>query len=125
MAKKVFISIPLADKSVQAVREAWDSAIEQVKKYLDEPFEVIQSLSVDNPPTGIKSASLWYLGFSLQKLAEADIAYFSRGWQTARGCKIEYEAAWEYDLDVLTFDGVWEVLEYRKQVEAKDNDRKV
>ena len=125
MAKKVFISLPLANKSVKSVREAWNSAIEQVRDYLNEPFEVIQSLLVNNPPKEIKSASLWYLGYSLQKLAEADIAYFSRGWQTAQGCKIEYEAAWEYDIDVLTFDGVWEVLEHRKQVEAENHDRKV
>lgn len=36
------------------------------------------------------------------RLAEADIAYFAKGWQYARGCKIEYECALKYGIKVIT-----------------------
>lgn len=34
-------------------------------------------------------------------LAGADIAYFAKGWQDARGCKIENTCAIEYGIPVI------------------------
>ena len=42
---------------------------------------------------------LWFLGKSLELLAGADIAYFAKGWQDARGCRIEHTCAVEYNID--------------------------
>ena len=35
---------------------------------------------------------------SLEFLSGADIAYFAKDWQKARGCKIEHERAVEYGI---------------------------
>ena len=53
----------------------------------------IQGAPVDAKP-------LWYLGKSLELLSTADIAYFAKGWEEARGCRIEHECAEEYG-------GIW------------------
>jgi hypothetical protein len=39
--------------------------------------------------------NLWNFG------AGADIAYFAKGWQDARGCKIENTCAIEYGIPVI------------------------
>lgn len=41
---------------------------------------------------------LWYLGKSIELLSTADVAYFLKGWNTARGCRIEYMCANDYGI---------------------------
>ena len=41
------------------------------------------------------------LGKSIELLAHADLAVFAPGWLSARGCKIEYECAVQYGIDVM------------------------
>ena len=50
-----------------------------------------------NPKEG--SIPLKYLSKSLELLADADVAYFCSGWDTARGCRIEHQCAVEYGID--------------------------
>ena len=42
-----------------------------------------------------------YLAKSLELLADADVAYFDRGWESARGCRIENQCAIEYGIDTI------------------------
>lgn len=42
---------------------------------------------------------LWFLGKSLELLAQADVVYFAPGWADARGCRIEHLCAVEYGID--------------------------
>ena len=51
-----------------------------------------ESASVDASP-------LWFLGKSIELLSKADVAYFVKGWDEARGCKIEHQCAVEYGVD--------------------------
>ena len=60
------------------------------------PVEVIDSFFQEAPAD---AKPLWFLGKSLELLAGADIAYFAKGWQDARGCRIEHTCAVEYNID--------------------------
>lgn len=42
-----------------------------------------------------------YLAKSLELLADADVAYFAKGWESARGCRIENQCAIEYGIDTI------------------------
>lgn len=42
---------------------------------------------------------LWFIGKSIELLSSADLVYFSKGWENARGCRIEHACAVEYMLD--------------------------
>lgn len=44
---------------------------------------------------------LWFLGKSLELLSTADIVYFAKGWEDARGCRIENQCAIEYGIEVI------------------------
>lgn len=37
----------------------------------------------------------------MELLADADVAYFARGWESARGCRIENQCAIEYGIDTI------------------------
>ena len=37
-----------------------------------------------------------YLAKSIELLDQADMVYFAKGWESARGCKIEHLVAHEY-----------------------------
>lgn len=45
---------------------------------------------------------LEYLARSIADLAKADVAYFAKGWDEKRGCKIEYECATQYGIATIT-----------------------
>lgn len=42
-----------------------------------------------------------HVGKCLELLSSADIAYFAKGWEEARGCKIENTCAVEYGITVI------------------------
>ena len=46
----------------------------------------------------------YVLGKSLELLSTADVAYFCKGWDEYRGCKIEHTCATEYGIDVMYFN---------------------
>jgi len=43
----------------------------------------------------------WYLGKSIQMLAQSDAAYFMEGWNKARGCCIEHTVAEQYGIRII------------------------
>lgn len=87
-----------ADEEILAVRE---KAIKSAEEKLGEPVEVIDSF-FQNAPADARP--LWFLGKSLELLSTADVAYFAKGWENARGCKIENTCAIEYGIDVVVED---------------------
>lgn len=96
--KKLFISQPMKGKSIADILVERRKAIESAEEKIGEPVEVIDSF-VQRAPAYAKP--LWILGKSLELLAGADIAYFAKGWQDARGCKIENTCAIEYGIPVI------------------------
>ena len=96
--KKLFISQPMRGKSDEEILETREQAIKEARKLVGDPVEVIDSFFQSAPAD---ARPLWFLGKSLELMATADVAYFAEGWQDARGCRIEHEAAVAYGLDVI------------------------
>lgn len=96
--KKLFISQPMKDKTDEQIKAERKKAIESAKKHLGEDVEVIDSF-FENAPHDAKP--LWFIGKSLELLSTADVAYFVKGWENYRGCKIENQCAIEYGIDVI------------------------
>ena len=38
---------------------------------------------------------------SLELLSTADLVYFAKGWEEARGCRIEHMCAVQYELQII------------------------
>lgn len=96
--KKIFISQPMKDKSDDEILAEREKAIKSAEELLGEPVEVIDSFFQSAPAD---ARPLWFLGKSLELLSTADIAYFAKGWEKARGCKIENTCAIEYGITVI------------------------
>ena len=102
--KKIFISQPMKGKTDEEILKERENAIRSAEKQVNEPVEVIDSFFQAAPAD---AKPLWFLGKSLELLASADVAYFAKGWNEARGCRIEHTCAVEY--------GILTIEDYRKQ----------
>lgn len=95
--KKLFISQPMRGLTDEEILTAREEIRIKAEKKIGEPVELIPSFFEGFKPEG--NIPVAYLGKSISKLAEADVAYFGGDWRNARGCKIEHEIAKEYGID--------------------------
>ena len=94
--KKLFISQPMKGKSDEEILRERKRAIQCAERQLNEPVEVIDSF-FQSAPARRKTALV--PGKILELLAGADIAYFTKDWEGARGCRIEHTCALEYGIE--------------------------
>lgn len=90
------------DEEIAATRE---KAISVLKK---QGYEIINTLFSDEWYTkeqmeerGVVQIPLCFLAKSLESMSLCHAAYFCNGWENARGCKIEHDAALAYGLDII------------------------
>lgn len=95
---KVFISQPMRDKTDEEIKLEREHLIKRAKKNYSDDIEIIDSFFEGAPHN---ANPVWFLGESIKKLAEADVAYFAKDWESARGCKIENTVAVEYGIEVV------------------------
>lgn len=95
---KVMISQPMAGKTTEQIL---DERKNIVKLLESQGHAVVDTIIRKQPPSNVQEA-LWSLGTSLQKMAECDAVLFMRGWDTARGCRIEHACALDYGLQILS-----------------------
>lgn len=99
--KKLFISQPMRGKTKEEILATREKAIASAERELGEKVEVIDSYFADAPTD---ANPLWYLGKSIELLSTADVAYFAKGWEDARGCRIENTCAIEYGIELVIED---------------------
>lgn len=98
---KVFISQPMVDKTDEQIKEERNRAILTIKEKFngtDKELEIIDSF-FESAPHDVKP--LWFLGKSFELLSNSDIAYFVKGWNNYRGCKMENLACKEYGIETI------------------------
>lgn len=102
---KAMISQPMAGKTDGEIKIARDSAI---KTLSDKGYEVVNSLFTDEwysqermKERGVVQVPLCFLAKSLENMSLCHAAYFCKGWEKSRGCKIEHEVAKAYGLKVI------------------------
>ena len=93
---KVFISFPMNGKSYDEIVAERNSIINVCKQFFSD-----DTYYIDTVVKELVEEPLWYLGKSIQAMADADIAVFANGWQKARGCNVEYECAKQYGIPIL------------------------
>ena len=100
--KKIFISQPMNNKTDEEISTEREKAIKAIKTHFQEDVEVIESFFKGAPHN---AKPLWFLGKSLELLAEADVAVFIGDWENYRGCKIEHICAVEYGITAFEIKG--------------------
>ena len=96
--KKLFISQPMNGKSDEEILAERREAVERAEEVIGEKVEVLETFYTDFSPN---AKPLEFLARSISDLAKADIAFFAKGWDERRGCKIEHQCAVEYGIPVI------------------------
>ena len=102
---KAMLSQPRAgktDEEIIATRERAIAALEE------QGYEIVNTLFTDEwysrermEERGVVQIPLCFLAKSLENMSLCHAAYFCKGWENARGCKIEHDAAVAYGLTIL------------------------
>ena len=102
--KKLFISCPMKGRTEENIRSSMERLHKIAEAYFDQKLEVIPTYIEDNPPVGPKE-SVWYLGESIKKMAEADYFIGVDGiYEVFKGCFIEWETARDYAIPYTLID---------------------
>lgn len=102
--KKLFISQPMKGKTDDEIVKERLALIAEAKELAGEHLlEDIDSFFTDAPKNkdNIVTEPVWWLGKSLMKLSEADVAIFGDNWQNFNGCVIEHEVCERYGIKIL------------------------
>ena len=106
--QKAMLSQPMAGKTETEIIETRNRAIEVLKR---EGYEIVNTLFTDEwysneamKERGVVQVPLCFLAKSLENMSLCHAAYFCKGWENARGCKIEHDAAKAYGLKIIYED---------------------
>ena len=101
--KKLFISVPMKGRTEENIRKSIEKMHKIAELVFDEKLEIIPSYIEHKPPKD-SIESLWYLGESIKKLAEADY-FIGINWsEFYKGCNTERSAAMEYGIKSYLVD---------------------
>lgn len=105
MRKKAMISQPMAGLSEDEIVRARDKAIKALEMM---GYEVVNTLFTDEwyskesmEARGVVQIPLCFLAKSLESMSLCHAVYFCKGWEKARGCRMEHEAAKAYGLVII------------------------
>ena len=103
--KKAMLSQPMAGKTDEEIRETREKASAVLK---EKGYEIVNTLFTDEwyskeqmEERGVAQIPLCFLAKSLENMSLCHAAYFCKGWENARGCRIEHEAAVAYGLEII------------------------
>lgn len=101
---KAMVSHPMGGKTDEEIVSTRDRAVKELEKL---GYTVVNTLFTDEwvknqnrSDDGVVSP-LWFLAKSLEAMSSCHVVYFCKGWEQARGCLIEHEAAKAYGLKII------------------------
>lgn len=102
---KAMLSQPMAGKTEQEIIETRERAITALK---ENGYDIVNTLFTDEwysneamEARGVVQIPLCFLAKSLENMSLCHAVYFCKGWENARGCRIEHEAAKAYGLEII------------------------
>ena len=103
--KKAMLSQPMGGKTDEEIIETRERAMKALK---EKGFEVVNTLFTDEwynhenmEKRGVVQIPLCFLAKSLENMSLCHAVYFCKGWENARGCRIEHDAAVAYGLKII------------------------
>ena len=103
--KKAMFSQPMAGKTDEEIRVTREKAIKALK---ERGYDIVNTLFTDEwysnekmKERGVVQIPLCFLAKSLENMSLCHVVYFCKGWESARGCRIEHDAAVAYGLEII------------------------
>ena len=105
---KAMLSQPMAGISEEEIEATRDRAVAALENL---GYSIVNTLFTDEwyskeamEKRGVVQIPLCFLAKSLENMANCHTAYFCKGWENARGCRVEHDAAKAYGLTVIYED---------------------
>lgn len=102
---KAMLSQPMAGKTDEEIIVTREKAIKVLES---KGYELVNTLFTDEwynkesmEKRGVVQIPLCFLAKSLDHMSLCHAVYFCKGWENARGCRIEHEAAKTYGLEII------------------------
>lgn len=102
---KAMLSQPMAGKTEEEIVATRNKAVQYLT---NKGYEIVNTLFTDEwyskesmAERGVVQIPLCFLAKSLENMSLCHAAYFCKGWENARGCRIEHEAAKAYGLEII------------------------
>lgn len=99
----VFISQPMSGVPEDEILSVRASIFSHFRD--EHPEAVMLGSYVDNGfmenANIVAHPEVFYLGQALEILSEADVILMAKGWEKARGCRIEHKVARYYDIPIV------------------------
>lgn len=103
--KKAMLSQPMGGKTNEEIVATRERAIKTIR---EKGYEVVNTLFTDEwyndenmKSRGVVNIPLCFLAKSLENMSLCHMAFFCKGWENARGCRIEHEAAKAYGMIII------------------------
>ena len=102
---RAMLSQPMAGKTDEEIIATREKAIKSLE---NRGYEIVNTPFTDEwykpesmEKRGVVQTPLCFLAKSLENMSLCHAAYFCKGWENARGCRIEHEAAKAYGLEII------------------------
>lgn len=102
---KAMLSQPMAGKTEEEIAATRNKAVQYLT---NKGYEIVNTFFTDEwyskesmAERGVVQIPLCFLAKSLENMSLCHAAYFCKGWENARGCRIEHEAAKAYGLEII------------------------
>lgn len=90
------ISQPMGNKTNEEIEAERKDLVETLE---EQGYDVLDTVLTEKDVS--KDDPICYLAKSLELLAEADILVCMKGWEDARGCRVEHLVAEEYGKEIM------------------------
>ena len=97
--KRLFVSLPMRGKTGDEIIAEHNRIVLKAQEALGEalvPVRHIFGYCEDEDNMAARR-----LGNAISCMAEADVVAFGKGWEKARGCRIEHQVCLDYDIDIV------------------------
>lgn len=99
---RAMISQPMAGKTKEEILKEREEAVKWLESIGYEVVDTVFNFSNEKlEKEDVLFNSVYYLAASIKEMSKCNLVYFCKGWQNARGCKIEFEIAKEYGIQVI------------------------
>ena len=105
MKKKIIVSQPMAGFTEEQIVETRNRFLQFAEK---ENLEVVNTYFEDEwyskeamTERGVVQIPICFLAKSIEHMSMCHKVYFAKGWENARGCKIEHEVALQYGIEII------------------------
>ena len=113
---KIFLSYPMAGKLDYEMDEIRRKMVQTIMLSSISFIDFGETIEIyDNRDCHFDGevGPLQYLGEAIKKLDYADMVCFGPGWDDTRGCRVEYIAARNYDIEVMDLDAErWHLIDF-------------